>query len=182
MPVSVKTRLSALDFAALPSPEYDRYELVEGELVAMPTGNPQHASTRQQVEVSLVLFFRKNPIGKVLAEMSCRLNSNHVRIPDVAVFLGENAKMIDPLTSPIPFPPDIAIEVLSPSELSFDSNAKVRHYLEAGVKEVWSFDYANRQVMIQTETEIRRFWDRDVVSSPLLPGYEVKLDELLVAF
>ena len=50
-------------------------------------------------------------------------------VPDVAAFLGDRVKQIDRRTIPVPFAPDIAVEVLSPSETAVHVARKVREYL-----------------------------------------------------
>ena len=104
------------EFAAMITPETEDYELVEGELVPLSSGNPIHARIRQNVEWLLRTYFELNPGGIALGEIDCRLASHTVRKPDVAIFIGEQRKRIDPLKIPIPFAPDIAVEILSPSE------------------------------------------------------------------
>ncbi len=78
-----------------------------------------------------------------------------------------------------PSPPDIAVEVLSPSEVAIDANRKVLDYLKAGTKEVSVVDRDNGEVFLYTSTAVHLFRGADVLETPLLPGFNLGLPELL---
>jgi Uma2 family endonuclease len=80
---------------------------------------------------------------------------------------------------PVPYAPDIAVEVLSPSELVLDLNHKVRDYLSAGSQEVWLLDPENCELHVRTKTGIRLLQTRDTLETPLLPGLSVLVETLL---
>ena len=160
--------------------EAEDYELVEGELVPMPSGTPLHARVRDAILAFLFWFFRKNPIGEAFAEVDCLLGSRTIRRADVSVFLGERIKQIDIRKIPIPFAPDIAVEVLSPSETVIEANRKIHNYLDAGCKEIWLFDAENGDVFIHAASGIRLLQGKDLLESPLLPGFSVAVAELLM--
>ena len=69
--------------------------------------------------------------------MEFALGENTRVRPDLAVVLGEDWLNLDRKKVPIPRPPAVAIEVISPSERTADSTRKVRIYLDRGVQEVW---------------------------------------------
>jgi Uma2 family endonuclease len=85
----------------------------------------------------------------------------------------QNAKVIHII-------PDIAAEVLSPSETPARIHRKMSQYFQAGVKEVW---------LIQTEDFTAEIWTgpklpekaltgMDSITSALLPGFTLALPEL----
>ncbi len=80
---------------------------------------------------------------------------------------------------PIPFAPDIALEVFSPSEHVVDVTRKVKDYLKAGSQEVWLLDPENNELHIRTKTGIRLLLVTDSLESPLLPGFTVSVEKLL---
>src|SRR6266571_3571992 len=113
---ATKTLLTAEEFDNYPFEEDKRYELDEGELIEMTRPAYKHNRVLQKLLVELVLYFRRNPIGEALiSENLYALSPLTRRSPDVAVILGDrqdelrNAKVIHII-------PDIAAEVLSPSE------------------------------------------------------------------
>lgn len=86
---------------------------------------------------------------------------------------------IDEDKIPIPFAPDIAVEVLSPSESAIEVRRKVREYLRGGAREVWVLDHANGEVLVETGAGIRVLQGADVLESPLLPGFSAPVSELI---
>jgi len=58
-------------------------------------------------------------------------------IPDVDYYGADRLPLITDEDKPIPFAPDLAIEVASPSQDSDDLAAKARLYLGAGTRLVW---------------------------------------------
>ena len=174
--------MTADEFAQMSTAEAEDYELVEGELIALPSGNPLHAEIRGRTERLIRNYFERNPIGRVLGEIDCRIADDTVRRPDVSVFLGDRLKQIDPNKVPVPFAPDIAVEVLSPSESAVDVHRKVLNYLAAGSQEVWLLDHANAELFIRTSSGIRLLSAGDALESPLLPGFSAAVADLLAGF
>ena len=101
----------------------EQYELVNGELVPLSSPTPKHGRIRRRLERALEDYFALQPTGEVMSETDCRLSSEIVRRPDLMVFLGERSGQIDEYQAPVPFAPDIAVEVVSPSESAVD----IRH-------------------------------------------------------
>src|ERR1700733_9631993 len=147
---AAKTLLSAEEFDNYPFEEDKRYELDEGELIEMTRPAYRHNRVLGILFFSLELYFRKNPIGEALiSENLYALSSSTRRSPDVAVILGnryeelKDAKVISII-------PDIAAEVLSPSETPRMINRKLKQYFAAGVKEVWLIHPEAHEVVIWT--------------------------------
>ena len=80
---------------------------------------------------------------------------------------------------PVPEPPMIAIEVLSPSEGMIAVGRKVAECLSAGSEEVWLIDHENREVHVRTADAERLLRDGKTLESGLLPGFHVSVGELL---
>ena len=82
-----------------------------------------------------------------------------------------------------PFAPDIAVEVVSPSESFVEVNRKALEYLSAGSHGVWKLGHANRGVFIQTNSDIGLLQgDVALLETPLLPGFSVSVGSLLAGF
>ena len=177
--MSTKALMTVEQFAQMVTGETEDYELVDGELIPLASGTPKHNMVRDLLFLFLGNHLRAHPVGKAIVELDCQLNSDMIRRPDISVFLGERLQQIDPNRVPAPFAPDIAVEVLSPSESAIDVRRKVRDYLRAGTQEVWLVDAANGEVLVHTNAGIRVLQAADPVSSPLLPGFGVTVAELL---
>ena len=177
--MSTRTLITAEAFAQMNTPEMEDYELVEGELVALPSATPMHAKVRHNVELLVGIYFLQKPPGLVLSEIDCRIADDTVRRPDLSVFLGPRLQQIDLSKIPVPFAPDIAVEVLSPSESAIDVHRKVRDYMGAGSREVWILDHVNGELFVHTASGIRPLLGNDVLESPLLPGFSASVRSLL---
>ena len=84
-------------------------------------------------------------------------------------------------------PPDLAIEVLSPSTRHIDREEKAAEYAEAGVTEYWIVDPEGRSIEVLTDagpegyTSHRQFGPGDEVTSTVLRGLVVSVATLLPA-
>jgi Uma2 family endonuclease len=177
---ATKTLLTAEEFDNYPFEEDKRYELDEGELIEMTRPAYKHNEVMQNLLVELVLYFRANPLGQALiSENLYALSPLTRRSPDVAVILGnrraelKNAKVI-------PIVPEIAVEVLSPSETTRMIHRKLKQYFQVGVKEVWLIDPEDQTAEIWTSLELPKheLTVADSITSTLLPGFAVKLEQL----
>ena len=180
--MSTKTPMTVEDFAEMATSETEDFELVEGKLIALPGANPTHAKIRQNAERRVADYFDRNPIGVILAEIDCRTGPETVRRPDLAVFLANRLKDLDRKKVPVPFAPDIAMEVLSPSESAVEVHRKALEYLAAGSREVWQFDHENGEIFVQTDAGVRLLRGEAVLETPLLPGFSAKVTTLLAGF
>jgi Uma2 family endonuclease len=177
---AAKTLLTAEQFDNYPFEEDKRYELDEGELIEMTRPAYKHNRVMGTLFAELHNYFRKVRMGEVLlSENLYALSANTRRAPDVAVILGDcheelkDAKVIQII-------PDIAAEILSPFETPRMIHRKLKQYFEAGVKEVWLIDPDSREVEVWRGAALpdRALVSGEALTSPLLPGFELPLDEL----
>ncbi len=171
--------VTGTQFDAMPHEESRRWELVNGELITVSSPTPRH----QDIVFRILLAIRRYLDGRGISALAYQdvefaLTDNDQVRPDVCVLLGDKAHRLDPDRSPIPGSPDIAIEVISPTELSSESHGKVRAYLREGTAEVWQVYPKTRTVQIH-RGEIGRLleWSQPV-ESDLLPGFALPLASL----
>lgn len=177
--MNTATLMTVEQFAQMKTADTEDHELVKGELVPLPSGSPRHNAIRDNVGCALRGYFSSMLSGKALAETSCQISDDVVRRPDFAVFLGEHSGQFDPDWIPVPFAPDIAIEILSPSEAAVDVNRKALEYPGAGCNEVWIMDPENNLVFVRTSGDIRLVPGDGALESPLLPGFSQTVADLL---
>jgi Uma2 family endonuclease len=177
--MSTRALMTVEQFAQITTADTGNFELVEGELIPLSTGTYRHNKIRDLIGHLLWSYFKGNPIGEAVGENDCQVASDTVRRPDVSIFLGPRVRQIDPDKIPAPFAPDIAVEVLSPSESAMDIRRKVREYLLAGSKEVWLLDHSNGEVLVHTSASIRLLQGTDELESPLLPGFSAGVATIL---
>ena len=171
--------LTAEQFAQLETAEDEHFELVEGELIPLSSPTPLHAEICYRMERRVRDYLEHQAGGIAFRDIDCLLSSNTVRRPDLSIFLAARAPLIDLKKVPVPFPPDIAVEVISPSELAIQVNRKALDYLRAGSQEVWLLDPENGEIFVQKDSGIRLLRGSEVLDSPLLPGFTVSVAELL---
>ena len=177
--MATRELMTAEEFADLSTADNENYELVDGELIPLSSPIPLHTIIRDELVFLIRSYFKKHPIGGSLSETDCRINDETVRRPALSIFLGDRWRLVDSRRIPIPFAPNIAIEVLSPSEHAVDLTRKVRDYLGAGSEEVWMLDHENSEIQVRSEAGIRILNAADVLETPLLPGFTCNIAELL---
>jgi Uma2 family endonuclease len=177
---ATKTLLTAEEFDNYPFEEDKRYELDEGELIEMTRPAYDHNSVLKNLQFELEAFFRKTRLGVLLiSENLYALAPTTRRAPDVAVILGDRHSELRG-AKVIPIIPEIVAEVLSPSETPRLIHRKLKQYFEAGVKEVWLIDPADKAIEVWTgpSLPVHALTGNDVLESPLLPGFALPLEEL----
>ena len=131
-----------------------------------------------RLSVRLFNYLESNPIGEVLhSENLYALSPTTRRAPDVAIILGDHSKELQS-AKVIPIIPDIAVEILSPSETQRMIRRKMKQYFDAGVKEVWLINPETREAEIWKGPALSDAADADNLASPLLPGFSLPLSDL----
>ena len=97
----------------------------------------------------------------------------------MAIILGDRHEELKD-AKVIPSIPEIAAEVLSPSETPRTIHRKLKQYFAAGVKEVWLIDPDSREVEVWTGPTLpdRALSAGEVLASPLLPDLGLPLSDL----
>jgi Uma2 family endonuclease len=117
-------------------------------------------------------------VGLAYQDVEFALTENDRVRPDVGVVLGEKSTRMNPDRVPIPGAPDIAIEVISPSERASESHDKVLAYLRNGTTEVWQVYPKSRTVQIHRGEASRSLEWSQPIETHLLPGFALHLASL----
>ncbi len=136
-------RMTVDDYAALPDDGW-QYELVEGVLVRMPMSGGEASNIGTRLLIRLGAYVEDHGLGQLTGEgggynFSALGQPDTELGPDVAFVRADN---VPPRTSPDyakawPVAPDLVVEVASPNQWRPGLGAKVRRYLDAGVRLVW---------------------------------------------
>ncbi len=170
------------DFAALSASEAEDFELIDGELIPIPALNPMQALVRGRLECALRSYFDRHATGHSFSGVDSSLSAVTAQCPVISIFLGERIHSVDPRQRPVPFSPDVAIEVLGPTDASCHARRRSLKFLAADTREVWQIDYENALVVIQTNDGIRLLRGEAALETPLLPGFSAALSTLLAPF
>lgn len=181
-PTIIERRWTIAEYLRLPEgPPY--YEFEDGELIEMVRPRGRHQKLIGKLFATLDEFTRREKIGEVWPEVAVLLTPRHVYVPDLSFLLTENlGRFADDVA--IQGPPDLVVEVISPSTASRDKAQKLRVYHAAGVPWYW---------LVETEslliTEYRHTPDGYLVNQivppdepfapALFPGLSINMAELL---
>ncbi|HEX5041414.1 MAG TPA: Uma2 family endonuclease [Candidatus Polarisedimenticolaceae bacterium] len=135
------------DLKNLPENGY-RYELVEGWLLREPAPALRHGRVQSRILVPLATHVRDHGLGEVHAELGFVLakNPDTVRAPDVCFLSSTTLARIEDETRLVQGGPDLAVEVLSPSNRREEVRGKVADLLAAGTRLVWVVDPRRKRV------------------------------------
>jgi Uma2 family endonuclease len=173
------TTITGAQFDAMPYEEGRQWELVNGELISVPSPTWQHQEFVLRIQLALRRYLETSKIeGLAGQDVEFAMTDNDRVRPDVCVLLGDNAKRPDPTTTPIPGAPDIAIEVISPSERASESHDKIRAYPRNGTAEVWQVYPKSRTVLIHRGETARSLEWSQPIETGLLPGFALQLASL----
>jgi Uma2 family endonuclease len=156
------------------------YEVVDGQVVEKIVG-------AREIEIAAILggylfhFARVNRVGRSLVEFLFRINvkKDLQRRPDVA-FVSHSRWPFHRRVPDVPvweMVPDLAVEVISPSNTAFEVQKKIHDYFEAGVAQVWVVYPDQAEVYVYASpTQIHVFQARqELDGGDLLPGFRLPL-------
>jgi Uma2 family endonuclease len=124
-----------------------RYEIIDGVLYMVPAPNDFHQEIVALIISYLIPYIKHTGRGRVLgAPIDVVLAPGIVVQPDVLVLLEKKGTKRKPAQTTRP--PDLAIEVASPSTASYDRQKKSVAYARAGVKEYWIVDPIKREIEV----------------------------------
>lgn len=173
--------MTANDLIELPDDGW-QYELHEGVLVRMSPGGGVHSEFELLLASALVQFTRQHRLGKVYGgDGGFRLgrNPDTVLVPDVAFVRHERLPQFSEQVGFLPLAPDLAVEILSPSNRSSEFADKVRRYLTAGTTLVWVIDPLRRRAAFyRPDQQPIELTEDDVLDGEdVLPGFKAPLSE-----
>jgi Uma2 family endonuclease len=164
---------------------HDRYgrfcELVDGVLVEKPMGIKESLLAAFLIH-QIAKFLDEHDLGLVLApDGFMRLTPGLVRAPDVSVLLWERlpeGQLPDAAIGP--FAPDLAIEILSPSNTRREMKRKRQEYFTHGTRLVWEVDERNQTVDVYTSPSEPRVLSlgETLDGGDVLPGFQLPVDKL----
>ncbi|MDX2161494.1 MAG: Uma2 family endonuclease [bacterium] len=183
MIASMRQRVTLADYEALialPENADRRLELIDGEIIDdMPT--PEHGLIVQAVLMFIGLYLLKNPVGVVFPQVRYLLPGDDATalIPDVS-FIAQGRPF--DLKAPVPFMPDLAIEVQSPRQTKKILATKAAYYLANGARLVWLV-YPDEQIVEAISRADRQLLQADKMldGGDVLPGFSIPVRDLFPA-
>jgi Uma2 family endonuclease len=164
-------------YLALPD-QFDQHgnrikdELIGGEIVQMPPASHQHDRLKNRIGKLLTSYLDKNQqLGlESNVEIGTRVTRLDTFIPDVSVTQSSRFSEHDRI---LQGPPEIAIEIVSPSDTASHLKAKVDAYLTNGSASVWVIFPELKSVEAHRPGSMHELKGDDRIEDPLLPGFSV---------
>ncbi|MDE2777003.1 MAG: Uma2 family endonuclease [Chloroflexota bacterium] len=159
-------------------------ELVEGEIIEMSKASGLHGQITMLLSIKIASHVVENRLGIVTAaETGFMLERNPVgrdtvRALDIAFLSSETVPAVLP-DQLVDVAPDLAVEVISPSNEAADIHHKIRQLLAAGTTLVWIVYPRTRTVEVHTRSGAATLESDDILSGgDVLPGFEIPVREI----
>lgn len=160
-----------------------RYELIEGELLTAPAPHPRHQIASNVLGTALTNYVRRRKLGQILyAPIDVLLPAENTSVqPDILFLAKDRLKLIS--DRGIEGPPDLIIEILSPSNWIIDRQDKFVLFEKTGVQEYWIVDLKQQTIEVFNLTNagyelLGRYQSGDQASSRQLDGFSIPADEV----
>jgi Uma2 family endonuclease len=159
--------------------EYDRVELIDGDMINMPGIDPPHSAVTARLNELLVLSVGGSAI--VSPGGSVRLGDYSLPQPDLMLLKRRD----DFYFSQRPAVSDILLLIeVSDSSLAYDRSIKRNLYARYGVGEYWVIDVLGERICVHTEPgsddyrQVAEYAAGDMVSPRALPAIQIRVGSL----
>ncbi len=170
------------EYERLPTDDGWKDELSRGRLVREPGPGQQHGRVQVNLATILNRFVREHGLGYVVAESGFVLerHPDTVRGADVA-FVARERYGDKPPKKWAEFAPDLAVEVLSPSDRPSRMAEKLAQYFGSGARMVWLIDPEDRTAVVyRSLSDIAILSEGDELDGgDVLPGFRCFLADVL---
>ena len=175
-----KRKFTYEDYAK--TPEGERYELLDGELIMAAAPNMAHQNAQSIIGGEFYVLVRDRNLGWVyFSPTDVYLSDTDVVQPDL-LFISRARSHIRTGKN-IRGAPDLVVEILSPSTSANDWGYKKDLYARHGVKEFWLVDPYAKQVIVMLLKDgsyeiVGVYREDDTLRSPTLEGFELDLSRV----
>jgi Uma2 family endonuclease len=178
------TRWKSADLELLPD-NGSRYEIIDGELFVTRAPHWNHQNAILNLSVALVTWSRSTGFGKVSVTPGIIFTDDDNVIPDLVwISTDRLARSLD-ASGHLLAVPELVVEVLAAGSDNErrDREVKRKLYTIRGVQEYWIIDWNKQQIEIFRRDSnglplVATLFPTDVLSSPLLPGFEQSIAEV----
>ncbi len=165
----------------------DKYYLIDGELLIKMAPTELHGDVATRLSVHLFLFVEEHGLGRVTTEVGFHPPGDRrtVLLPDVA-FTVKSRTAQPPRATYVPHMPDLAVEVISPSQSLAQVRRKAEVYLRHGSIVAWLLDPLARTAEVwrrghdgALQSELLAD-DGELHGGDILPGFRLPLKRLFI--
>ena len=180
-----RSRMTAEELFDRPD-DGSRFELVQGELAHMTLTGGEHGALAVRIGRLLDEHVEAHDLGVCCgAETGFILQRepDTVRAPDAAVVLKSRIPETGIPAGYWPFAPDLAVEVVSPSDRLADVHVKIAEYFAAGTRLVWLVEPETRMVHVyRSAREVEVVGTKqELEGGEVLPGFRCEVRRLFAS-
>ena len=156
------------------------YEYAKGELIPMSPATRRHGKISINIIRYLDRHVYENELGELYTAETIFQVGDRMMKPDVAFVSTDRLDVDEDKTFPIP--PDLAIEVISPTDVHYRIVRKALDYLEAGTRLVWVLDpIAKAGTVYRSKSDIETLThDAMLTGEDVVPGFTCSVGQLFV--
>jgi Uma2 family endonuclease len=159
------------------------YEVIDGQRKELPPMGAYETNVASLLGQDLGSFVRTQNLGRVVVEMLFHLAPvKKQRRPDVALVSYQRWKKATPVPHANAWEvvPELAVEVVSPTDAMVEVLAKIREYFHAGSQLVWLVLPSERQIYVyHSPTQIQVLTHADTLSGEaIVPGFQIPVATL----
>lgn len=167
----------------MPADEAERYELYAGVLREVEAMGGRHGEVGVQLIIPLGSWVLGRDLGRVYTESTHFIilrDPDVVLMPDVAFVRSDRLPPAEVREGFMPLAPDLAVEILSPSNRAREMAEKVNLYHQGGVRLVWVVQPKRRAVTIHPlDGELVTLHEFDTLEGgDVLPGFRLPVADL----
>jgi Uma2 family endonuclease len=162
-----------------------RFELIEGELIALSAAKIRHGYVTITITAELISYNKRVRYGSIFAAETgfyTRGDDRTVRAPDVSIISFARLPLDQVAAFSTDFgkiAPDLVVEVVSPHDSAAEIAAKVQEWLNFGVRMVWVAYPVPERVAVHTSTENHTLEAAAYLDGgDVLPGFSVNVKTL----
>ena len=157
------------------------YEFVNGKLEKKNMPNAKHSGVSTRLSAEIWFYLKKNKIGRIYNEAHFQIGADK-RVLDVAFV---SADRIPPTGEPEKFwsfAPDLAVEIVSPTDFYQDVLDKIDEYFKAQVKQVWLINPEKENLTIYFSFDETKVLSKtDILTcEQILPNFRLKLSDIFI--
>jgi Uma2 family endonuclease len=177
-----KKHISLSDFEAFtsrPENQDKQFEFIYGEIVEV-VSNPISSKIAAKISGYIFIYLLQHKLGHLTgADGGYVINLTERYIPDVGFIFYEKQLKLVYEDGYIPNPPDLAVEVVSPSNKDKELMVKIGHYLEVGTL-VWVVYPKEKQVAVYEQGKAVRVLkeDESLSGEKVLPDFVLKVRDI----
>ena len=158
-----------------------RLELVDGEVAVSPSPEPKHSFVDRQLSFLLLRHIREHDLGALFGDVDTLFGEHDVRRPDLIFFAKNRLHLVG--EKAMEGPPDLCVEIISPSSTKTDRKDKYKQYQAGKVAHYWIVDPKLRTIegyKLARGKYVSTGGGKngDIVQLPPFPDLDISLKEL----